>query len=230
MPASRCVEAGMEAFDMDTLCCISASRFFFVSLMRGVSAGGGGGQPGAVLSVARARNSTLSSCPAPGNRASRACSLSAWMRPRKSIFVVTSLHCECCRGRAISSLRCEQLFGSCRSWRPIRTGWPDIIISRSVWACRCWKSARISARRSASICLKASFHVSSFWMRCVIARMAWRSRLSTSSVKTFFSCFAGFSSSVPSNVLCLSCTSRRACRCGAQLEAASNWVRLTFRL
>mmetsp|Transcript_96230 Transcript_96230/g.250693 ORF Transcript_96230/g.250693 Transcript_96230/m.250693 type:complete len:219 (+) Transcript_96230:830-1486(+) len=198
----------------------------------GVAARGGRGQPGSVLLLILSRNSTLSSCPEPGNRVSRACSLSAWMRPRKSDLRDTSGRSALIAVRLSRSPRQELSAAGCSTSSELRsaTGAPESSISLSVCAWRSWRSARMSWRRSCSMSVKTFFQVSSFCILAAIMRMASRSRFSTVEVSTFFSSFTGCSSRRASKVSKRECTSRRARRCGAQLPAVSRCVRLSFWL
>mmetsp|Transcript_113976 Transcript_113976/g.302931 ORF Transcript_113976/g.302931 Transcript_113976/m.302931 type:complete len:231 (-) Transcript_113976:616-1308(-) len=195
---------------------------------RGVSAWGGGGQPGSALRVAACRNSSHISWPAPGRSASRTCALFAvCTRPAKSVRAVTSPSRPRTAGLASSSLRSVQLFTdwcSCCS----RTGCPDMAISLSVCACRARKSVRMSERRSCSMCFQTIFQVSSFCTREAILRTASRSRSRTFAVRTFFNSFSGFSSMPPSNVSWMLWTWRCACLWGAQEVACSRFTRSSF--
>mmetsp|Transcript_3685 Transcript_3685/g.10737 ORF Transcript_3685/g.10737 Transcript_3685/m.10737 type:complete len:285 (-) Transcript_3685:478-1332(-) len=225
--SSRCVDEGMEG--LESLKSSAASRGALLPWC-GSAAGAGGGQPDSVLCVACFRNSTLASWPEPGKRDSSTCSLWAvWTRPAKSTMVVTSLLARGPRGWASSSVRTEQPLRDVLEVASGLSGCPDISMSLSVCACRACRSALMSSRRSCSIWPQAALQDSSFWIRLAIVLTASQSRSSTLAVITVRRLRRGFSSRQESKASKLECTSRRACLCGAQLDADCSSVRSSFR-
>mmetsp|Transcript_75983 Transcript_75983/g.214894 ORF Transcript_75983/g.214894 Transcript_75983/m.214894 type:complete len:211 (+) Transcript_75983:597-1229(+) len=125
-------------------------------------------------------------------------------------------------GRASSSRRRVQLFGSWRSEALFRKlGCPDSSTSMSLKATRwSWPALR-SSRLICSICFHSIFLVSSCWTFLEMSFIASRSPLSTFGVITFFSSFTGFESRSAAKWFRPSCISRLERRCGAHCEAIS---------